>query len=254
MDLTFKGRGKRLDDVDLPRLGHRLGVGEDEIHAFIDVETRGHGFDKLGRPLMLFEPHVFFRNVSGDKRARAVQAGLAYKNWGAKPYPKDSYPRLRAAIAIDETAALKAASWGLGQVLGENHEAAGFLSVQHMVEAMKDDEELQLEASVNFILANKLDDELRRHDWAGFARGYNGAGYKRNKYDVKLAEAFRKWSRIKNTPWVSVDGEAAARSRAKSSPGFTGPLPNPPAPAGAAQEEQMRPKTLFERLVGVLIG
>ncbi len=209
MDLSFKGRGKRLDDIDLPKLGHKLGVGEDEMHAFIDVETRGYGFDKLGRPLMLFEPHVFYRNLSGPKRDQAVKAGLAYKTWGAKPYPKDSYPRLRAAIAIDETAALKSASWGLGQVMGDSYDAAGFKSVQYMVEAMKDDEELQLEAAVNFILANKLDDELRRHDWAGFARGYNGPGYAKNTYDVKLAEAYRKWSRIKNTPWSPPVADAA---------------------------------------------
>lgn len=245
MDLTFKGRAKKLDDIDLPKLGHRLGVGEDEIHAFIDVETRGYGFDKLGRPLMLFEPHVFYRNLSAAERDQAVKAGLAYKNWGAKPYPKDSYQRLRAAIAIDETAALKAASWGLGQVLGENYEAAGFKSVQYMVEAMKDDEELQLEAAVNFILANKLDDELRRHDWAGFARGYNGPGYAKNKYDVKLAEAFRKWSRIKDTPWTPHPADAevdryVARKASEPAPAPAQP-PTPPSLPTSLQKTQKSP-------------
>ena len=198
---TFIGAARRLDDVDLPKLGDRLGVGEDEIHAFLDVETRGTGFDKLGRPIILFEPHVFYRNLSGAKRDEAVKRGLAYKNWGAKPYPKDSYPRLKAACAIDETAALKACSWGLGQVLGENYAICGFRSVQDMVAAMMDDEESQLAASVQFIISTGLDDELRRHDWAGFARGYNGPKYKVNRYDVKLADAYRKWSRIKDTPW-----------------------------------------------------
>ncbi|PAQ00895.1 N-acetylmuramidase family protein [Mesorhizobium mediterraneum] len=201
MDMTFKGAARRLDDLDLPKLGALIGVGEDEIHAFIDVETTGHGFDALGRPIILFEPHVFFRNLSGAKRAQAVAAGLAYQRWGQTPYPRDSYPRLKAACAIDETAALKSASWGLGQVLGENHIAAGYSTVQAMVEAMKADEELQLLASVNFIKTNRLADKLRNHDWAGFARGYNGAGYRKNAYDTKLADAFRKWSRIKDTPW-----------------------------------------------------
>lgn len=205
MDLSFRGAAKRLDDIDLPTLGARLGVGEDEIHAFLDVETRGHGFDALGRPIILFEPHVFWRVLGkGPKRDRAAALGLAYPNWGQQPYPKDSYPRLIKAIAVDETAALKSASWGLGQVLGENHKAAGFATVQEMVEAMKADEEAQLAASVQFILTNHLDDELRRHDWAGFALGYNGKAYKKNGYDVKLAEAFRKWSRIKDTPFPRV--------------------------------------------------
>jgi hypothetical protein len=203
MDMTFRGAAKRLDDIDLPKLGHRLGVGEDEIHAFLDVETRGHGFDDLGRPIILFEPHVFYRNLPAELRSRAVNARLAARSWGTIPYGPESnqYPRLIKAIAIDETAALKACSWGLGQVLGENHRAAGFATVQDMVAAMMDDEEKQLEASVSFILANHLDDELRRHDWAGFADGYNGKGFRKNRYDVKLADAFRKWSRIKDTPY-----------------------------------------------------
>ncbi|PAQ09202.1 N-acetylmuramidase family protein [Mesorhizobium temperatum] len=219
MDIMFKGAARRLDDLDLPKLGARIGVGEDEIHAFLDVETSGHGFDAHGRPVILFEPHVFFRNLSGAKRAQAVAAGLAYARWGEKPYPRDSYPRLKAACAIDETAALRSASWGLGQVLGENFKAAGFLTVQAMVEAMMEDEALQLAAAVNFIAANRLDGKLRKHDWAGFAKGYNGASYRKNAYDIRLAAAFRKWSGIKDTP-----------SAAPARPPAPVPIPQAPQP------------------------
>lgn len=235
MDMTFRGAARRLDDLDLPRLGALIGVGEDEIHAFLDVETTGHGFDAQGRPIILFEPHVFYRNLTGAKRTQAVAQGLAYAKWGQAPYPRDSYPRLKAACAIDETAALKSASWGLGQVLGENNIAAGYSTVQAMVEAMKADEELQLLASVNFIKANKLDDNLRNHDWAGFAKGYNGSGYKKNAYDTKLANAFRKWSRIKDTPWPQAAPPASAKPTPASevgipaTPPVAAPVPTPAA-------------------------
>ena len=49
MDTIFKGASRRLEDLDRPRLGARIGVGEDEIHALLDVETSGHGFDAQGR-------------------------------------------------------------------------------------------------------------------------------------------------------------------------------------------------------------
>lgn len=240
MDRSFKGAAKRLDDLDLPRLGHRLGVGEDEIHAFLDVETRGHGFDAQGRPIILFEPHVFYRNLSGDKLNQAVRTQLAAKSWGTIPYGGEGnqYPRLLKALDIDETAALKACSWGLGQVLGENHKDAGFATVQDMVTAMMDDEEKQLEASVNFILNNHLDDELRRHDWAGFALHYNGKGYKKNRYDDKLADAFRKWSRIKDTPWTP---EPAITWSDRP------PIPAPPKPTKTA-EETLRVQRIEEAL------
>jgi hypothetical protein len=200
MDRTFKGAAKRLDDIDLPILGARLGVGEDEIHAFIDVETRGSGFDAEGRPQLLRERHHFYRLLSGAERSEAVRQGLA--NSVAGDYPRESYTWLAKAMKINETAALQSCSWGLGQVMGFNHLDAGYVTVQAMVEAFCDDEEAHLEASVNFILKNRLDDELRRHDWAGFARGYNGKGYRKNRYDEKLAEAFAKWKRIKDTPYT----------------------------------------------------
>ncbi|MER9232102.1 N-acetylmuramidase family protein [Mesorhizobium sp. M0622] len=237
MEMTFKGAARRLDDIDLPKLGARIGVGEDEMHAFLDVETSGHGFDAVGRPVILFEPHVFYRNLSGAKRAQAAAAGLAYPKWGEKPYPRDSYPRLKAACAIDETAALKSASWGLGQVLGENFKATGFLTVQAMVEAMMADEALQLSAAIDFIVEKRLDDNLRNHDWAGFAKGYNGAGYRKNAYDTRLAEAYRKWSRIKDTRWPSagpVSSVVVLRPAAPPEPAKPIAVPQPPATPSAA--------------------
>lgn len=201
----FRGAAKRLDDVDLPRIGHRIGVGEDEIHAFMDVEAAGSGFDSRGRPKMLFEPHVFYRNLSGTKRTKAVNAGLAYSRWGQRPYPRDSYPRLEQAMQIDETAALKSASWGLGQVLGENYRIVGYNTPQAMVREFMEDEEAHLEAMIQFLIANHIDDDLRAHRWSTVARVYNGPGYAKHNYDGRMAIAFAKWQRIKDTPWVPGD-------------------------------------------------
>jgi hypothetical protein len=196
----FRGAAKRLEDIDIPRIGARIGVGEDEIHAFMDVEAAGAGFDAQGRPKMLFEPHVFYRNLSGAKREAAVKLGLAYPTW-KRNYPSDSYPRLIKAMAIDETAALKAASWGLGQVLGENYKMVGYLSPQEMVLDFMDDEEAHLKAIVAFLKSAHIADDLAAHKWSGVARVYNGAGYRANDYDGKMARAFARWQKIKDTPW-----------------------------------------------------
>lgn len=215
----FVSAATKLADLDLPRIGTTIGVGEDEIHAVIEVETKGGGFDKLKRPRILFELHVFDRCLPEAKRAVARAQGLAYPTWRAGVYGPESeqYPRLFRAMAIDETAALKACSWGLGQILAENHKAAGYDSPQAMVAAFcLGGEAEQLAAMVRFIKASKLDDELRRHDWAGFAKGYNGPGYKTNAYDTKLAAAFAKWAKIPDTPFAP---EA-----------FVPPAPSAPAP------------------------
>jgi hypothetical protein len=193
--------GKPIDDIDLPRIGDMLGVGEDEIHAVIDVETAGRWRDDQGRIRMLFEPHQFYKHLPDAKRGAAVAQGLAYPKWGAKPYPKDSYPRLLAAMQIDEEAALKSASWGGPQIMGSNFGMVGYTSPKHMVLDFLADDDNQLEAMVKFIKAAKLDDELRAHQWAAFARGYNGPGYAKNSYDTKLAAAYKWWQSKPDTPW-----------------------------------------------------
>ncbi len=216
--MNFQGPAKRLEDVDLPRIAHAIGVGEDEIHAVIDVETSGDSTDGQGRLRMLFEPHRFWRNLGpGWGRDAAVGRGLAYPHWGQKPYPNDSYPVLLQAMAIDETAALKSASWGLGQILGENHVLAGYPTVQAMIADFILDEDNHLEAMVRFIRASGLADAIRAHDWTAFARRYNGPHHARHGYAIRLSRRFEWWSRIRDTPWVP-DPEGPASSPLPSNP------------------------------------
>jgi hypothetical protein len=99
--------------------------------------------------------------------------------------------------------------------MGFNHLLAGYKTVEDMVRAFMADEEAHLQAAVRFIKASRLDDDLRRHDWKGFAFGYNGSHYAINAYDQKLATAFAKWSRISDTPFTpgQPDIEAPERPR-----------------------------------------
>ena len=228
MTMNFKGKAKRLDDIDLPMVGREIGVGEDEVHAILDVESAGSGFDKQGRPKMLFEPHVFWRELGpGPKRDLAAAQGLAYARWKPGAYPKDSYPRLLKAMAIDEEAALRSASWGLPQMMGFNCKLAGYPTAKAMVEAFLDDEETHLAAMIRFIKATGLDDELRRRDWKGFARGYNGKGFAKNGYDKKLAAAVAKWQRIKDTPIPA--GHVRPVSATRPAPHVNAEAPKTPA-------------------------
>jgi hypothetical protein len=262
MTLNFKGAAKRIEDLDIPRIAATIGCGEDHLHAFMDVEAAGSGFDSQGRPKMLFEPHVFYRNLQGEKRERAVSAGLAYKSW-KQNYPKDSYPRLFMAMDIDETAALKAASWGLGQILGENHKLVGYATPQAMVRAFVEDEETHLEAIVAFLKGKGLDKHLRAENWAKVAEGYNGAQYAKNGYHTKMRAAFAKWQKIKDTPWPAAT-PAVAPEPAKPAPApvatVAAPEPKPapaPAPAPRMDGTFTAPKSetsLWGRIINRLIG
>lgn len=192
----FSGKAKRLDAWDYGRVGKHLGLTEDMVRAVIEVEASGSGFDKKGRIKMLFEPHIFWRELAPGKRMLAENQKLAYRRWQPGNYPSDSYPRLQAAMRIDRPAALRSASWGLGQIMGFNCKEAGYQTAAEMVDAFADDEEKHVEAMINFIVSNSLDDDLRRLDWSGFARGYNGAGFAEHGYHTKLAAAYAKWRRV----------------------------------------------------------
>lgn len=236
--MNFKGAAKRIEDLDLPRVGKLIGVGEDEVHAILDVEARGSGFDSQGRPKMLFEPHIFYRQLRGTKLTRAIREGLAYQAWKPGAYPADSYPRILKAMAIDEEAALCSASWGIGQVLGTNHKDVGYPTARAMVEAFMEDEENQLKAVIQFIIVNGLADDVRRHDWAGLAKGYNGSSYAKNGYHTKLSAAFNKWQKIRDTKFTPDQVAAPKPAPARTiipppKPALPVPAPAPkPAPAG----------------------
>lgn len=168
------------------------------LRAVVDVEARGSGFDNRGRPKILFEKHIMYRVTKGAVRDRLVKAGLAATRWRPGRYPKSSdarYAQLAKAQKIAGDAAYKAISMGLPQILGTNHAAAGYKSAKAMFDDFSRGVGAHLLAMAKFIAANpKMHAALRRLDWAGFASRYNGPGYRKNRYDEKLAEAYRRHS------------------------------------------------------------
>jgi hypothetical protein len=191
--MNFSGSGQKLSGDDFARAAKVIGCEEAAIRAVTQVEARGSGFDVKNRPIILFEPHVFYRNLAGAERQRAVDAGLAYAKWQPGHYPATQdgrYDQIARASAINEASALMAASWGIGQVLGENYKICGYRSPQDLVSRCVVSEGGQLDVMVAFIVGRGLGKYLATKNWAGFADGYNGSGYAENRYDVKLGRAY----------------------------------------------------------------
>jgi hypothetical protein len=193
MPTEFAGKGLPMSADGMTKGCDRLGVKAAEIWAVLTVETRGSGFLPDRRPQILFERHIFRRETGGafDATAPEVSNPVAggYGALGAH-----QYDRLAQAIQLDRQAALRSTSWGIGQVMGFNAGIAGFPDAEAMVVAMVNSEDAQLNGMFGFLMANQLDGPLRSHDWTSFARGYNGAGFAKNQYDVRLAAAFQKFS------------------------------------------------------------
>lgn len=160
---------------------NRLGCPIAHVQAVLAVESAGCGFDSAGRPKMLFEPHILWRELAGDqgKLDMAVKAGLAYQRQGTQPYPPTSeanYARVKRACLLDQGAALRSASWGIAQVMGFNYSVGAYASEQEMVQACMDSEAAQFGLLVGYVERNGLAKYLRDGNWLAFARGYNGIG------------------------------------------------------------------------------
>jgi hypothetical protein len=184
----FNGNPAPLTDEDFERAATSLGCTVAAVRAVSLVESKG-GYYVDGRPKILFERHIFSRRTSG--LFDASNPGISGRKPGGYKGGLAEYDRLAEAIACNREMALKSASWGAFQIMGFNHELAGFDDVESFVQAMvHGGEAAHLDAFVVFVKKNGLDDELVRKNWARFAQGYNGPNYAINEYDKKLAEAF----------------------------------------------------------------
>ena len=183
---------------DIKVAAEQLGVEPCALQAVCEVEAAGNGFLPDGRPKILFEGHIFWRELKkaglDPNQYAAANPDILYPKW-TKAYYKGGvreYDRLERAEKINREAALKSASWGAFQIMGFNCGLCGCGSVGEFVEAMSDGYAGQLEMLAEFLTANRLVRHLQNHDWAAFARGYNGPGYAQNRYDVKLRQAYEK--------------------------------------------------------------
>lgn len=188
MALEFSGPATGLDDTAIEAAAAAIGCEVAAVRAVIDVESRG-GFLADGRPKILFERHYFSRLTK--RRYDSSHPHIANPAWGGYKGGALEYERLGEAIRLDRDAALRSASWGAFQIMGDNCTLCGFASAEDFVAAMVSGAPAQLDAFVTFIRRTGLSDELVRADWAGFARRYNGPAYKANKYDEELGAAYR---------------------------------------------------------------
>lgn len=193
--LPEKGDARRLVPSDFDHAASQLGIEVAAIRAVAEVEAGGsRGFDKHKRPKILFETHLFRKHTNHryDKSHPRLTAPYNSK-LQIESHSKDQWQIMREAFALDHQAAVKSASWGMFQVLGENHRAVGWKHVRRFVVDMFESEAQHLRAFVGFCRANHLIRHLKHRNWAAFAAVYNGPDYHKNAYDTKMAAAYKKY-------------------------------------------------------------
>ena len=184
---------KTLQECDFVTAANLLGCEIAAVKAVAEVESSGGGFQADGKPKILFERHYFHRLTNG--RYSAKNWDISNPKAGGYGLSSAQHERLERAAKLDREAALQSASWGKFQIMGSHWKSLGYSSLQEFINAMYASETEHLMAFVKFVKVNGLADELKRKDWAGFARGYNGPAYAKNKYDQKMKAAYDKFSK-----------------------------------------------------------
>ena len=173
------------------------------VQAIKDVEAGGSGFVYSNHPTILFESHVFWKELTKLKVEPSDynDPEILNQTWnqGKTHYVGGvgEHARLEKARYINRDAANASASWGLFQIMGNNYKACNCNTVQEFVDKMCMSEREQLMLFIEFIKYHDMAKHLRgdRKNWAEFARRYNGAGYKQNHYDTKLEAAYNRYKK-----------------------------------------------------------
>ncbi|MDR5776519.1 MULTISPECIES: N-acetylmuramidase family protein [unclassified Caballeronia] len=196
---TGKRDTKHLADADIVKAAASLDVPVECVRAVNEVESRGEGFLVDGRPVILFERHVFWERLVthgiDPKPLAARYPNIVSETRGGYEGGSAEYVRLAWAQMLAPVAAWEATSWGAFQVMGEHWKRLDYQSPQEFVSRMEASEREQLDAFVRFVAADaKLLAALKSRRWEAFAEGYNGKAYKANLYDVKLARAYERYA------------------------------------------------------------
>ncbi len=207
MSISEKGRVRAAMEASAEIIGCDLAA----IEAVFEVEASGRFFNNDGSPIRRFEPHHFPKQ---HWDTLGFQPAPGQSPWRAAYKIKTS---VRAsmfdhAVSIDKEAAHRAASFGAPQIMGFNHEEAGYASAIEMRRQFDDDYE-QVMGFTRLVTAWGLDSAVRAHDWRTFAARYNGNG-QADVYAAKIASAYKHHSGGRSSAKVlrlGSQGEAVER-------------------------------------------
>lgn len=185
----------RLIIASIKAEAFRIGVEQEALAAFVEIESGGRGFDKNGKIIIQFEPSWFKRKApyapSGKWSLNKVERQS--KEWEA----------FNEAFRLDANAAMESTSIGLGQVMGFHYNRLGYSSVGQMWDDAKKGEDRQIFQMAEFVRTDsRLIKALKEKNWHLVAVYYNGAGYMeiakrygREPYNISMEKAYNKYKR-----------------------------------------------------------
>ena len=168
-------------ETELKRFSLDAGIDHRILFAILDNESNQNGFYENGEIKVRFENHIFneFLLVYDGRHTR--HAFL----------PKYDYDWVHKHSLSDLK--LLSTSFGIAQIMGYHYEMLLHYSVGNMVKWWQLSELNQVIDFIHFCStyrSGKFMIALRDLDFDQIAKMYNGSGYKKNNYHIKLKKYF----------------------------------------------------------------
>lgn len=198
-DADRSTRYSHLTEEDFRTVAEEIGVEVAAMKAVVAIEAGSQmcGFWAPGIPVINFDRAMYnkFRRSASSKagaKGESVPAGLT-------GYARSEWTQLINARKSNAQGANMGTFWGMFQIGGFNYKLCGCKTVDEFVKLMSYSELEQLELFAAFITNTGMVENLRKKDWSGFARKYNGASYARRGYHTKMANAYAKYKKQEST-------------------------------------------------------
>lgn len=185
-----------VSDAALQGFAARLGCSVRQIKAVARTESAGSGWDSTGLMTVLYERHYLWRRIQVRVPFLADPTPGGYTVDADKDGINDSWEKLAdSAMGWSPQVAFECASYGKFQIMGAWWKRLGYPSVLDFVYEMTRSETAHFEALVRYVKEFGLTAAMRAisanaEDCRAFASGYNGKGYEKNNYHVKIAKNF----------------------------------------------------------------
>ncbi len=188
-------RYRTLTDADFELVAKELDVEAAAIKAVVLIEAGQdmEGFWAPGVPIINFDRTMY--NKYGAKAANRAGNPNAKVPAGLTGFALRRWTTLTNMRRKNYDGADMGTFWGMFQIGGFAYKQCGCRSIREFVDRMSRSEFDQLELFAAMILNTGYVDYIRKKDWAGFSRRYNGPSYASRGYHTKMARAYAKFSK-----------------------------------------------------------
>ena len=194
---TFRNtNAPACSDAEKISIARAIGGSLKQLRAVGIVEGGGSGWDDAGLLKALYERHYYWRRVRVLIPFLSNPAAGGYTIDADRDGVNDSWEKLADAAMLNPIAAFESVSFGRFQIMGAHAKSLGYANAIEFAWALSRDEAAHYRALAGYIRVNGLQPAFAKisanpADCAAFAKGYNGSGYAKMGYHIKIAEQMR---------------------------------------------------------------